>query len=72
MSEKIITAHRHLTCDLCGRRIPKGTQCRMIRDDFMPFLVFFEHLRCPSAPAVVTNRNPRQPIITKQHAFVLA
>lgn len=72
MSEKIITAHRHLTCDLCGRRIQKGTQCRMIRDDFMPFLVFFEHLRCQSAPAVVTNRNPRHPIITKQHVFVLA
>ena len=72
MSEKIITAHHHLTCDICGHRINKGSQCRMIRDDFMPVLVFFEQLRCPSAPAVVTNRNPRQPIITKQHAFVLA
>ncbi len=72
MSEKIITAHRHLTCDLCGHRISKGTQCRMVRDDFMPFLVFFEHLRCPSAPAVATGGSPRQPLITKQHAFVLA
>ena len=72
MSEKIITAHHHLTCDLCGRRIQKGTQCRMIRDDFMPFLAFFEHLRCPSVPAVVTGRKPIQPIFHKQHAPVLA
>ncbi len=72
MSEKIITAHRHLTCDLCGHRIPKGSQCRMVRDDFMPFLVLFEHLRCPSAPAVATNTNPQRPIINSRHALVLA
>ncbi len=62
MSEKIITAHRHLTCDLCGFRIPKGTQCRMIRDDFMPVITYFEHLRCPAAPAVVTKTPPKHPI----------
>ena len=72
MSEKIITAHHHLTCDLCGRRIQKGTQCRMIRDDMMPFLVFFEHLRCLSAPAVVINRNPKHPIHTNKQAMPLA
>ncbi len=72
MSEKIITAHHHLTCDICGHRINKGSQCRMIRDDFMPFLAFFEHLRCPTAPAVLTNRTPNRPIINKQHETVLA
>ena len=63
MSEKIIIANRNLTCDLCGFRIPQGSECRMIRDDFMPFVVFFEHLRCSSPSAVVTLRNPKPPII---------
>lgn len=72
MSEKIITAHHHLTCDLCGWSIQKGMQCRMIRDDFMPFLTFFEHLRCPAAPAVVTDRKPIQPIINKQRTPIMA
>jgi len=44
----------------------------MIRDDFMPFLAFFEHLRCPSAPAVVTDRKPKHPIHTNKQAMALA
>ncbi len=72
MSEKIITAHRHLTCDLCGHRIQKGTLCRMIRDDIMPSLVFFEHMRCPSAPTVMTDRKPKHPIHTNKQAMPLA
>lgn len=64
MSEKIIVARRDLICDLCGRRIPKGSKCRMIRDDFMPGLVYFEHLRCPSAPTVTVETNcPKNPVI---------
>ena len=64
MSEKIIVAKRDLTCDLCGLKIPKGSKCRMIRDDFMPGLVYFEHLHCPSAPAVTTESNhPKFPVI---------
>lgn len=64
MSEKIIVARRDLICDLCGWRIPKGSKCRMIRDDFMPGLVYFEHLRCPSAPTVTAQKNcPKNPVI---------
>jgi len=73
MSEKIIVARRDLTCDLCGHRIPKDSKCRMIRDDFMPGIVYFEHLRCPSAPAFATeNNNPKHPIINNKPAFALA
>ena len=65
MSEQIIVANRHLVCDLCGRRIPKGSRCRMVRDDFMPHLTFLEHLRCPSAPtAVVGERKTLLPVIS--------
>ena len=63
MSEKIITANRQLTCDLCGYNIPQGCKCRMIKDDFMPFLTYFEHLNCPSGPAVVQqNHTPHKPV----------
>jgi len=54
MSEKIITANRNLICDLCGRGIPQGEKCRMIRDDSQTSLVYFEHLRCSFNHAVVT------------------
>ena len=55
-------ANRPLICDLCGLRIPKGSKCRMIRDDFMPGLTYFEHLRCPSGTAVVSPRKPNKPV----------
>ena len=64
MSDKIIIANRQLVCDLCGHRIPKGTRCRMIKDDFLPFMTYFEHINCPSGPAVVRQNNiPHNPII---------
>ena len=67
MSEKIIIANRQLTCDLCRHRIPRGSKCRMIKDDFMPFLTYFEHLNCPSGPAVVQpNHTPDKPVITNR------
>ena len=63
MSEKIIWVSRPLVCDLCGHRSPRGTKCRMVRDDFMPMLTFFEHLRCPSAPACAkSERDPKEPV----------
>lgn len=63
MSEKIIVANRPLTCDLCGHRIPQGCKCRLIRDDFQPFLTYFEHLNCPSGPAIVRpNYTPNKPV----------
>ena len=73
MSEKIIVTKHEFVCDLCGHRIPKGSKCRMIRDDFMPGLIYFEHLRCPSAPAVATeNSNPKHPITYNKSAMALA
>jgi len=52
MSERIIVArHRHI-CDLCHHRIEAGERCRVIRDDFWPEQVWFEHLRCPGEAAV--------------------
>ena len=68
MSEKIVKARCQEICDLCGRWIEEGERCRMIRDDFLPFMVFFEHLRCPdAAPAA----QPPQPS-TKRPAAGLA
>ena len=65
MSERIITANRQLTCDLCGHTIPQGCRCRLIRDDYMPFLFYFEHLNCPSGPAVVQPNAPQnKPVIS--------
>lgn len=74
MSEKIIVARRDLSCDLCGRRIVKGQKCRMIHDDFMPGIVYFEHLNCQSAPAgAITNPPPKYPVIhNSKPAIVLA
>ena len=68
MSERIIIAKRAHTCDLCGRRIAPGSWCRIIKDDFMPGIFYFEHLRCPSATAKVTPNKP----ITHKHSFVFA
>ena len=70
MSEKIITANRPLTCDLCGRTIPQGCKCRLIRDDFMPSLFYFEHLNCPSGPAAVRpNHTQNKPVISNRQTL---
>lgn len=68
MSERIIIAKRAHTCDLCGQRIAPSSWCRIIKDDFMPGIYYFEHLRCPSATATVI---PKKPVITK-HTFIFA
>ena len=55
MSERILVArHRHI-CDLCHHRIEAGERCRLIRDDFWPEQVWFEHLRCPGEAAVAST-----------------
>ncbi|MBO5308130.1 MAG: hypothetical protein J6C40_09020 [Lentisphaeria bacterium] len=69
MSERIIIAKRNLTCDICKQRIPAGTKCRVIKDDFMPGIFYFEHIKCPSAPAVAVDHKPLLPINKKEIAF---
>ena len=70
MSEKIIVANRPLTCDLCGHRIPQGCKCRLIRDDFLPSLSYFEHLNCPSGPAIVQHKHtPNKPVTQSSQAL---
>ena len=66
MSEKTIVANCNLVCDLCGGIIPRGSKCRLVKDDFMPDLIYFEHLRCPPLPGRVTADNkPTKPAINK-------
>ena len=69
MSDRIIIAKRAHTCDLCGQRISPGSWCRIIKDDFMPGIYYFEHLRCPSAAAKAVR--PNKPVVTK-HTFIFA
>ena len=60
-----IAKHKHI-CDFCGGMIPKGTKCRIIHDDFMPHLVYFEHLHCPpSKPVFVSSSTPKNPVKPK-------
>ena len=60
MSERNITLREPQVCDLCGRRIQVGETCRMIRDDFMPGVRFFEHFRCPAkGPATGRPNSPK-------------
>ena len=63
MSDHIAIAKHDHICDFCGGLIPKGTKCRIVHDDFMPKLVYFEHLQCPpSQPASVSSSNPKNPV----------
>ena len=55
MSEHISVAKHNHFCDFCGGLIPKGTKCRIIHDDFMPKLVYFEHLHCPPPKTAVVR-----------------
>lgn len=72
MSEKVTIAKHDLICDLCSRRIPKGSRCRIIRDDFMPGIVYFEHLRCPPPSATVEeNIQPKSPVIHNNNMPVM-
>lgn len=74
MSEKVTIAKRDLICDLCGRKIPMGTKFRLVKDDSLPYLTYFEHLICPSAPAAAIESNrPKSPVIhNNRPAMVLA
>jgi len=63
MSDHIAIAKHNHSCDFCGGPIPKGTKCRIIHDDFMPKLVYFEHLHCPPrTPVCVNNPVPKKPV----------
>ena len=65
MSDHIAIAKHDHPCDFCGGIIPKGTKCRIIHDDYMPQLVYFEHLRCPPSRAVsVETITPKKPVKT--------
>lgn len=55
MSEKVVILRHSQHCDLCHQKIHAGEKARIIRDDFGTGLVWFEHLRCPDAPAVNTG-----------------
>ena len=55
MAEKIVTARHRQVCDVCHGHIEAGERCRIIRDDFWPLLVWFEHLRCPDHPAAAAE-----------------
>lgn len=50
MADKIVTLRHDQYCDICHRRIPAGEQAYMVRDDFWPMMVYFEHKGgCPKA-----------------------
>ena len=55
MAEKSVTARHRPVCDVCHGHIEAGERCRLIRDDFWPLLVWFEHLRCPDHPAAAAE-----------------
>lgn len=61
MSDKIVTARHDQVCDICHHTIHAGERCRLVRDDFWPQMVWFEHLRCPRGAVVVTTE-PRLPL----------
>ena len=57
MSERMIFTKKARTCDLCGQSIAPRSWCRLIKDDFMPGIFYFEHLRCPTEPVTsITNK----------------
>jgi len=43
MSERTVTLRHDQICDLCHGRIPAGEKAYLIRDDFWPMNVWFEH-----------------------------
>jgi hypothetical protein len=52
MSERTVIARSCQICDICHHRIEAGERCRLIRDDFWPEQIWFEHLRCPGEAPV--------------------
>ena len=50
MSEKLVTLRHDQVCDLCHRTIPAGEKAYLVRDDFWPMDVLFEHRGgCPES-----------------------
>jgi hypothetical protein len=72
MADKIVTARHRQVCDLCKRPIEAGERCRLIRDDFWPLMVWFEHLRCPDHPPSRGAASARQPAETILPAMALS
>ena len=65
MSDRIVTLRHRQVCDLCRHAIEAGEKCRLVRDDFWPQMVWFEHLRCPGAAATAAEPaipNPPLPV----------
>jgi len=50
MSERTVTLRHDQFCDLCHKKIPAGEKAYLIRDDFWPMTVWFEHCGgCPES-----------------------
>lgn len=74
MHERILTAYRPMTCDLCGQMIRPGERYRAVRDEYSP-VEYREHIQCPGAPAVaIADPRPRPPKIRTafNHALCMA
>ncbi len=71
MSERIVTARHRQLCDMCHCPIEAGERCRLIRDDFWPAMVWFEHLRCPGDEAPAAEPcHPEPPKAVPAPAYV--
>ncbi|MGN0880093.1 MAG: hypothetical protein ACI4WT_11680 [Oligosphaeraceae bacterium] len=66
MADRIVIARHRQVCDLCHGPIAVGERCRLVRDDFWPLMVWFEHLRCPHGLAIAAS--PVQPIPPERRA----
>ncbi len=50
MSERLVTLRHDQVCDLCHRTIAAGEKAYLVRDDFWPMDVRFEHRGgCPES-----------------------
>ncbi len=70
MEERIVKNDRPRRCDLCGQTIQFGELHRISKPEYGGIFWYHEHLRCPSAPAVVTGSRPKHPLIKQEHALV--
>ncbi len=56
MSERTVTLRHDQVCDLCHEKIAAGEKAYLIRDDFWPMDVWFEHKGgCPETRAADIN-----------------
>ena len=57
MSERLVTLRHDQLCDLCHRKIPAGEKAYLVRDDFWPMDVRFEHRGgCPETRTAENTR----------------